>query len=197
MRSQSSQFWRTTIDLDLDLDFSITNADTANSHVPDQSKAVVRTGQPNSRGRINGSDQQQHYSVLDRTEPRYVYQNSKGQRVDMPDELSLNPPLIYELRHRQQRLCNAHHLLRDCPNENCPYDHLSVLTDDEFEALLCLSRSVRCTSGSICDQVCFKGHMCPYGRKCKYGSDCKFVDLHDIDTSQLTRSEWVEASDQW
>lgn len=185
MRSQSSQFWRTSIDSDLDLNFRTSDADAANHHVFDQSKPVVKIG-PGLRDRINTVTQPSPFPE-GRKGPRCVYQNFRGQRVDVPDELNPNPPLTSELRDREQRLCNAHHLLRSCPNENCPYDHISVLADDEFESLLCLSKSVRCPSGSACTGVCFKGHMCPYGRKCGYGDDCKFTDLDDIDTTIANR----------
>jgi len=74
MRSQSSQFWRTTIDLDLDLNFSIPGADTANSHVSDQSKPGVEMP---SRDRINAGIQPSPVPE-GRKEPLCVYQDSRG-----------------------------------------------------------------------------------------------------------------------
>ena len=185
MQSHSSQFWRTTIDLDLTLNFRTSDADVPHRHVFNQSEPMVKLP-PNLLDKINAGSQPCPFSK-GRQGPRGVYQNPQGQRVDVPNQLNLNPHMAKELRQRKVRLCNAHHLLDSCPNGNCPYDHESVLTDDEFEALLCLSRSVRCPFGSACTHVCCKGHMCPYGRKCRYGYDCKFSDLHDIDTTVSER----------
>lgn len=136
MRSQSSQFWRTSIDSDLDLNFRTSDADAANHHVSDQSKPVVKIG-PGLRDRINTVTQPSPVPE-GRKGPRCVYQNFRGQRVDVPDELNPNPPLTSELRDREQRLCNAHHLLRSCPNE--------IVLTITFQSWLMTNSSLFCVS---------------------------------------------------
>ena len=123
-----------------------------------------------------------------RTIPDRVYQNSKGQRIDVPKQLHVNPALLFEIRDRHPRLCNAHHLFRSCTKgDYCPYDHHSKLTDRELEALVFISRSQVCPQGSACTfGKCTKGHMCLNGDSCKHGNSCRFGDLHDIDTEIAT-----------
>lgn len=125
------------------------------------------------------------------TEPHrysFVFQNSKGQRVDVPQELDVSLGLINELRNRKPRLCNTFYLKGSCNMEACPYDHTTALSNRELEALMCLSRSVRCPQGSACaDTKCTKGHMCANGRKCKHGNDCRFADFHGMDTEVATQ----------
>lgn len=116
-----------------------------------------------------------------------IFQNSEGQRVDVPNEISAHPGLIAELRERKPRLCNYHHLIRDCSYDFCTYDHKSSLTYRQLEALMYLCRGQRCPQGSACVDRCFKGHMCPNGRNCRHSNDCKFADLHGIDTGIATK----------
>lgn len=116
-----------------------------------------------------------------------IYQNTKGQRIDIPKELHVNPGLINEIRDREPRLCNSHHLVRGCTKGFCSYDHNSVLSDREFEALMYLSRCQLCPQGSACTfEKCIKGHMCPNGKNCRHGNDCRWADLHGIDTAVAT-----------
>ena len=118
----------------------------------------------------------------------HIYRNSKGQRIDIPKELHVDLDLLNDIRDRDPRLCNPHHLVHGCTKGDCFYDHDSVLSDREFEALIYLSRRQRCLYGSACTlQKCIKGHMCLNGKNCKHGNDCRFADLHGIDTAVATK----------
>lgn len=120
-----------------------------------------------------------------------IFQNSKGQRIDVPTELHPDPAAINSVRDRDPRFCNAHHLLRACFQSYCPYDHDTELTKREFEALLSVSRGQRCPQGSACKVAkCTKGHMCPNGPNCRFGSGCKYADLHGMDTEIV---QWIMA----
>jgi len=119
--------------------------------------------------------------------PGTILRNAQDQRIDIPEQLNINLDLVNELRNRQPRLCNSHYLVRGCTNESCPFDHSSTLSDDEFEALLYLSRSQRCPQGSSCTHAhCIKGHMCPNGSNCRHGNRCRFASFHGIDTDICT-----------
>jgi len=163
MQDPSSRLWRTTVDLNSPLkDAAINQApNTFTKHA--KRVAVTRP--------------------TDREGPSRIALNDKWQRIDIPKELHVNLALVNELRKRSPRLCNSHHLLGGCTDRACPYDHSSMLTNHEFEALLYLSRGQRCPKGSDCIDTCFKGHMCPNGRNCRHGNDCRFADMHGIDTT--------------
>ena len=116
--------------------------------------------------------------------PNRIYRNKDGQRIDIPVDLSTRSRIANELRDREPRLCNTYHLVRQCFRPNCPYDHDSVLSDSEHEALMYLSRCQPCPNGSGCTMIdCTRGHMCPNGSHCSRGSSCRFAKLHSIDTS--------------
>jgi hypothetical protein len=119
---------------------------------------------------------------IDPSAPSRISYNALGQRIDIPTSYNISSALINSLRDRHPRLCNAHHLMRNCVNEHCAYDHNSTLNPHERAALMYLSRSQVCPQGSSCTfDKCIKGHMCPNGRHCKHGSECRFADLHGID----------------
>jgi hypothetical protein len=114
----------------------------------------------------------------------HIFHNAQRQRVDVPEEWSIRPFTINAIRDREPRLCNSHYLVNNCTKDPCPYDHDSRLSDDEFAALLYLSRSQPCPQGSACNSIfCIKGHMCPNGKNCKHGNDCRFAHLHGMDTT--------------
>ena len=159
MRNPSSKLWRTKVDLGL------STTDAAINHPLDA--PLTKT--------------------VSHEATYYISQNAKGQRIDVPNSFNVHPALLNELRNRNPRLCNYHHLLRDCNDRFCPYDHNSTLTAREFEALTYLSRSQRCPQGSACVERCIKGHMCPSGRNCRHGTACRHADLHDIDTAVATK----------
>jgi hypothetical protein len=143
--------------------------------------SVMRT---NSQTRNDsGSVYASTHDTTSRPTPDRVFQNSEGQRIDIPTELHVNPSLAHSMRDRRQRFCNAHYLLRDCFQASCQYDHDTELSEREFEALLYLSRSQRCPQDSNCtSSKCTRGHMCPNGTTCRFGDECKFANLHGIDT---------------
>jgi hypothetical protein len=112
-----------------------------------------------------------------------IFLNSAGQRIDIPTELTYDKTIVTNLRDREQRFCNVHHLLGECYQAACPYDHDTELTDAQFEALQWLARSQRCPRDSDCTSTrCTRGHMCPNGTGCTFGTRCTFADLHGIDT---------------
>lgn len=114
--------------------------------------------------------------------PGRIFQNTQGQRIDVPLGPNIDTSLINELRHRKHHLCNSHYLKWRCNVDSCLHDHTSKITDRELEALKFLCRSIRCSQGSTCvDVQCIKGHMCPSGRKCTRGNACRFADLHGMD----------------
>ena len=120
-------------------------------------------------------------------DPGGIYQNAAGQRIDVPQEYNLNPALIAGLKSRRNRLCHTHYFHGTCVRRNCPYDHNSILTDPELDALRYISRSQRCPNNSNCVHNCLKGHMCPNSRYCRHGNECRFAGLHDIDTTIIRR----------
>ena len=124
----------------------------------------------------------------DRASLYNLNQNSAGQRVDLPNKLFVNRTLLRKLKDHEPRLCNAHHLIASCRNESCAYDHDTVLSDDEFEALMYLSRCQVCPKGSACTtEKCIRGHLCPDGDDCKYGRLCKWYKFHGVDTTIVAR----------
>jgi hypothetical protein len=138
---------------------------------------MLATIQPQTPTRYAAIDQSINPSASSR-----ISYNALGQRIDIPTSYNISSALINSLRDRHPRLCNTHHLMRNCMNEHCAYDHNSTLNPHERAALLYLSRSQVCPQGSSCTlDMCIKGHMCPNGRNCKHGSGCRFADLHGID----------------
>lgn len=174
MRSASAKLWRTRVDLDV----PIPDPSDVSTPITGTSDTPNPISSPNRNTSITPTN--------DRESPSCIFQNRRGQRIDVPKELHVAPVLFNELKRRNPRLCNSHHLLGSCTNIFCPYDHNSILSDHEFGALLSLSRSQRCPQGSACTDPCFKGHMCPNGRSCRHGNDCRFSDLHGIDTAIVT-----------
>lgn len=118
--------------------------------------------------------------------PEGIYYNHDEQRIDVPIDLSTRSRLANELRDWEPRLCNTHHLVRHCLRSDCPYDHDSVLSIPEVEALAYLSRCQPCPYGLDCDTMyCTKGHTCPNGSHCSRGKSCRFAKVHGVDTSTI------------
>ena len=124
-----------------------------------------------------------------REPPTGFWRNSHGQRIDLPLVLSPSMKVANELKVREPRLCNTHHLVRQCFRPNCPYDHDPVLSEPELQALMYLSRCQPCPYGSECTMAdCTRGHICPNGSHCPRGSTCRFAKVHGINISTV---QWV------
>ncbi|KAF1807888.1 C-x8-C-x5-C-x3-H type zinc finger protein-like protein [Eremomyces bilateralis CBS 781.70] len=108
-----------------------------------------------------------------------ILQNSKGQRLD---EI-LNPPQSLVQAQRNKKLCNAYHILGECPYPKCTktYVHGSRLDEKGLEARRLIARQSPCRSGLQCrDAKCILGHECP--DKACIGTRCRFPrETHDVD----------------
>lgn len=111
-----------------------------------------------------------------------VYQNSKGQRIDVPTKISYDKEALYKLRGSSKKLCNRFYLGR-CPyGERCQFDHEPVFSRLELHTLRYFARCNPCFLGSSCQLGdCTNGHMCPYSDNCDMAG-CRFKDMHKIDT---------------
>ena len=118
-----------------------------------------------------------------------VYQNSKGQRVDIPPKLSFNAAIADNMKSREGdwRLCNYHHLVQRCTSRKCTRDHSSDLSEDELSTLTYMARNNRCSQGTDCTSAyCVYGHMCRNGANCPR-KKCNFEDVeHNIDPRVAT-----------
>lgn len=120
--------------------------------------------------------------------PRTVERNKYGQRVDRFDFKTIPRDELNRLK--KLKLCNYHHLLGECPNEeNCYHDHDRKLTKQELHVLSAIARMTPCRFGLECDDPeCIYGHRCPQsepGKKtCFRGDSCRFEQVaHGIDTN--------------
>jgi hypothetical protein len=110
-----------------------------------------------------------------------ILQNSRGQRLDA----ILNPPqsLVYALKNK--KLCNAYHILGECPYPNCNknFVHGNRLDEKEIEARRLIARRTPCPSGLQCrDSKCYLGHECPDKACSTSGRDCRFPkEMHGVD----------------
>lgn len=58
-------------------------------------------------------------------------------------------------------LCNRHHLLSQCNNDPCGYDH-EAISDGVYLVLRIKARTIPCSAGPDCRRHgCFGGHHCP------------------------------------
>lgn len=115
--------------------------------------------------------------------PEFVVQRNKlGQRVDR--NIAVDPDFVKRLEH--MKLCNRHHLLRDCNRGiGCQLDHRGTLTSLQLKSMQYVSRMSPCRSGLQCnDRLCILGHACPF-RGCT-GSGCRFAEsLHGVDKTPV------------
>ncbi|KAK6004966.1 hypothetical protein QM012_007745 [Aureobasidium pullulans] len=126
-----------------------------------------------------------------------IRRNRKGQRIDPPtpefkkDEVN---------RLKKLKLCNAHHLRRNCPypDGKCEHDHFYKCNMRELETLKLVARMSACIHGSECsDAGCIYGHRCPFpesresGSKekpCINGENCRFPpEMHNMDVTAVRR----------
>lgn len=126
-----------------------------------------------------------------------IRRNRKGQRIDPPtpefkkDEVN---------RVKKLKLCNAHHLRRNCQyaDGKCEHDHSYKCNPKELETLKLVARMSACIHGSECSDVgCIYGHRCPFpgskqgGSKekpCINGAECRFpAEMHNMDTTAVRR----------
>ncbi|KAL4913007.1 hypothetical protein BDW62DRAFT_214600 [Aspergillus aurantiobrunneus] len=120
------------------------------------------------------------------TKPKLlVCVNGDGQRVDVLLNISAKSAIQ---AMKQRKLCNAFHILDECPWMKCEHVHSNaILSAQEMTDLLYISRSLPCPVGSACrDVTCLLGHRCPFGDTCCYrtleGHPCKFDQaLHAVD----------------
>jgi hypothetical protein len=103
--------------------------------------------------------------------------NSKDQRID--------PTLKVDQRDVQflkpKKLCNNFHLLGDCSNYMCNYNHDMKLNEKQFIALRYIARLAPCVAGLNCDDFdCISGHRC-LNSPCTF-AQCRFPDeMHQVD----------------
>jgi hypothetical protein len=104
--------------------------------------------------------------------------NSKAQRID--------PPLKVDQRDVQflkpKKLCNNFHLLGDCNNYMCSYNHDMKLNEKQFMALRYIARLAPCVAGLSCDDFdCISGHRCLNSPctfvQCRFSNEMHHVDL--------------------
>jgi len=116
-------------------------------------------------------------------QPRRIYLNSRGQRVDQP--VRYNKILMNPLQAR--KLCNRHFLTR-CNFVKCTHSHEGKLTDDQLETLKHIARQSPCYSIWCEDPDCVNGHRCIHDPKCDRGSNCRFPEeMHSVD-NKVVRS---------
>ncbi|PKX92393.1 uncharacterized protein P174DRAFT_373257 [Aspergillus novofumigatus IBT 16806] len=123
-------------------------------------------------------------------EPRVMYYNSNGQRIDPPNNrpANLNDHRTYNekcLRIKPKVFCNDLYLADGCPKgPNCPLEHEIKLTPGERAVHRWKARGSLCTSGPYCENYrCYLSHHCTFGDGCTRGATCKFKtarwgDLH-------------------
>lgn len=87
--------------------------------------------------------------------------NQYDQRIDL--KLPRPSPAdtkAFEVRSRNRRLCNEHHLRLNCNNPLCPYNH-EPISDGVYLALRHTARTLPCSIGPNCRRHdCFGGHHC-------------------------------------
>lgn len=110
-----------------------------------------------------------------------VLQNNRGQRIDEP----LNPPQTLVHAQKNKKLCNAYHILGECPFPKCTFLHGNALDERGVEARRWIARLTPCSVGLQCrDAKCFLGHQCPDKVCARIGKSCRFPrELHNMDTA--------------
>ena len=128
----------------------------------------------------------------------FVYQNSKGERVDRPINKDLfDKDTVYKLKGR--KLCNKFWLLKHCDQgEFCEHGHKGPLSKKEIENLRYVARFRPCQQELYCcDPNCFDGHRCVYGMKCTK-NDCWFSDdMHRVEVTGPVKVPVVLGSDNY
>jgi hypothetical protein len=112
-----------------------------------------------------------------------VLQNSKGHRLDA----IINPPPTLVKALGFVRLCNAFHILGECSNKNCTFEHEPRRLDEKgIEARRLLARHTPCSSGLQCkDGKCLLGHECLDKACSRIGKSCRFArEMHGVDRNQ-------------
>ena len=115
---------------------------------------------------------------------KHILLNSNYDRLDEP-----LPPVQQQYvkkfneRIRDKNCCNNYHLKGFCSNgDGCNFQHGDRLSDGEQRVLRHKARSIKCNSGSWCEEF-----DCPYGHRCKFGGkdcsndECRFFDTHHVD----------------
>ncbi|KAG9792306.1 hypothetical protein ABEF93_008591 [Exophiala dermatitidis] len=87
--------------------------------------------------------------------------NYLDQRIDLKlPRPSPGDQELFDLRSRNRRLCNEHHLRLSCNNTSCPYDH-EPISDGVYLALRHKARTLPCSIGPGCRRHdCFGSHHC-------------------------------------
>lgn len=107
-----------------------------------------------------------------------VLQNSRGQRIDEP----INPLQTLLYAQKNKKLCNAYHIMGECPYTECTFVHGNALDEKGLEARRWIARLTPCRSGLLCrDGKCFLGHQCPDKACQRTGKNCRFPkELHNV-----------------
>ncbi|KAI9774907.1 MAG: hypothetical protein M1840_000123 [Geoglossum simile] len=138
---------------------------------------TVRSTSPHSAATTNTSSRAAYPANT------VILLNSKGQRID--------PPLKVDQREVQflkpKKLCNNFHLLGDCSNYMCSYNHDMKLSEKQFLALRYIARLAPCSAGLNCDDFdCISGHRC-LNSPCTF-QQCRFSnDMHHVDMAVAKR----------
>ncbi|KIW12646.1 hypothetical protein PV08_09924 [Exophiala spinifera] len=88
--------------------------------------------------------------------------NKFEQRIDLKlPKPSLEDQELCDIRTRNRKLCNEHHLRSNCKDPNCKYDHESIV-DGVYLALRIKARKIACSVGPGCRRHdCYASHHCP------------------------------------
>ncbi|POS77881.1 hypothetical protein DHEL01_v203720 [Diaporthe helianthi] len=132
-----------------------------NGSEPSDYPSPAKTHVASSRNDLQQSDLFAKLPKRDEIPDGQVAVNASGQRLDVyipvPTSESENR---LKLRSSMQRLCNAKHLTKYCPNAQCEYDH-NPLEADLIPTLEWLARSLPCTRRDQCRNAsCTSGHIC-------------------------------------
>lgn len=127
--------------------------------------------------------------------------NKLDQRIDLKlPKPSLEDQERFDIRSRNRKLCNEHHLRSNCNKPRCTYDHESIV-DGVYLALRIKARKIPCSIGPNCRRHdCFGSHHCPnvsHSSACGR-PNCPFEarGMHGVTDLEIVRTIEPAAADE-
>jgi len=127
--------------------------------------------------------------------------NKLDQRIDLKlPKPSLEDQERFDIRSRNRKLCNEHHLRSNCNKPGCTYDHESIV-DGVYLALRIKARKIPCSIGPNCRRHdCFGSHHCPnvsHSSACGR-PNCPFEarGMHGVTDLEIVRTIEPAAADE-
>ncbi|KAK5269787.1 hypothetical protein LTR96_005485 [Exophiala xenobiotica] len=127
--------------------------------------------------------------------------NKLDQRIDLKlPRPSLEDQERFDIRSRNRRLCNDHHMRSNCNKADCPYDHEPIV-DGVYLALRLKARKIPCSIGPNCRRHdCYGSHHCPnvsHSSACGK-PNCTFEarGMHGVTDLEIVRTIEPAAADE-